>query len=266
MKMSQLRRPVILSFLAALTALSCGFPLQVSAPAADLQATRAILELQSTQLSLQILKATLDSAATRQAVLNQGTVPPTAIPSATNTPLPTAVPATATEVPSSTPIPFTSTASSTPVPTFAPTSTLAPTRTPTPANTLVSTARSTPMRNVENKKWQMTWLNIKLQATPLPSYTPEPGENLVALQIIFQNDSESSLLLDSQNFILVDANEQSWYPVTGGHSGEIAQVTLNQGEQVIGWVCFKTPPGIKVNRLIYQSPAGFYTSLVLLPF
>jgi hypothetical protein len=86
------------------------------------------------------------------------------------------------------------------------------------------------------------------------------------LQVIFQNDGSAPLYFDPDNFILFDSSGQPWYPASGSRADELMHITLNPGEQVIGWVSFSTSPGTMVKSLKYQDITGKYISIVLVPF
>lgn len=92
-------------------------------------------------------------------------------------------------------------------------------------------------------------LAVQDPALPSALYLIEPGQRLVAVEVVVGNLSDATLVVSPLYFVLVDSQGFVYPATVGAASEQIASVDLNPGEEIQGWVAFSVPEGVEAERL-----------------
>jgi len=78
-------------------------------------------------------------------------------------------------------------------------------------------------------------------ATPGLLYSAVAGKKLVAIEVVISNVSGDVLNVNPLNAALLDSDNFVYQPDTGVVDNELSAVSLDPGEQVMGWIAFQIP-------------------------
>lgn len=138
----------------------------------------------------------------------------------------------------------------------------APTPSPTPNSGPSALNSPLTMTNVSGAKFQLTINQVDQSAQGAnPFMTPDAGNHFVAVEETFVgvfSTYQDDVDVDTS---LIGTNNQTYQPTfdptADGTNFNSGQVTLTEGQTLVGWVNFQVPDGVNVQTVVYSPSAGF---------